>query len=119
MTFMSHNLPRYLRTLRLQSALSQADLALLLGLKSDSTVSKFERGKIHPSLRNAIALEFIFDVRLREPFPRLVDDIEDAVGRQAAKLDRKLAGRSDTRTQAKRRHLLSMAARVREEPDLP
>jgi transcriptional regulator with XRE-family HTH domain len=103
----------YLRFHRKQWALSQGQLAQLVGLKARSVVSSYEFGKSTPDLRFALALQFVFGVPLEALYPTLSEEIEDEVIRNAAALDEACRGRNDAtaaRVGEFLRHMLSRAS---------
>lgn len=102
----------YLSLHRKRWALSQRELALLLGHASRSVVSRLELGHGRPSLRFAVRCEAVFGVRVAELFPDLVDEHHDAVMRQAAHLDLQVRGRTDAGSARKRALLLEIVGRV-------
>ena len=61
-------LTNYIRTFRRRSGLSQGDVAALLGLKNDTTVSRYEAGEFLPSLEGALTLSLLFDVLIADLF---------------------------------------------------
>lgn len=107
---MSHR--NYLSLHRKRWALSQRELALLLGHASRSVVSRLELGHGRPSLPFVIRCEAVFGVRVSDLFPDLFDDNHDVVMRQAAHLDLQLRGRTDAGAARKRALLLNMVGRT-------
>tara|TARA_R110002020_G_scaffold416005_1_gene625238 strand:- start:102 stop:443 length:342 start_codon:yes stop_codon:yes gene_type:complete len=107
---MSHR--NYLSLHRKRWALSQRELALLLGHASRSVISRLELGQGRPSLPFAIRCEAIFGVRVAELFPDLFEEHHDAVMRQAAHLDLEVRGRTDAGSARKRALLLEIIGRV-------
>src|SRR3954447_25709975 len=68
-------LPNYLRSHRKKSGLSQDELALLLGCRSGTKVSRYENCIRKPELETLLALELLF----RKPASELFGGINDAV----------------------------------------
>lgn len=101
---MSHT--NYLSRHRKRWALSQRELALLLGQASRSSVSRLELGAGQPSLRFVVRCELIFGVSAAELFPQLYEQNHDLVMRRAARLDTHLRDRADA-SSARKRELLS------------
>lgn len=101
----------YVRRTRRRWALSQSELALLLGT-SQSIVSRLEGGESIPDATLAFRLQVVFGHSPRALFPGLYGSVEDAVMAKAAKLDRSLGERQDYATQTKRRLLTAMAHRA-------
>ena len=102
----------YLSHHRKRWALSQRELALLLGHASRSVVSRLELGHGRPSLPFALRCEAVFGVRTADLFPDLCADHHEAVMRQAARLDRDLRGRPGAGAARKRALLLEMVGRA-------
>ena len=95
------SLSQYLHTHRLRSALSEQELANLLGLKSASTISRFENGLRSPTIEAALACQILFDVTPAELFPKLYANVEEAVMRKTHVLYQKLQGDPSPDTRAK------------------
>lgn len=102
----------YLGLHRKRWALSQRELALLLGQASRSVVSRLELGRGRPSLPFAIRCQAVFGVGIADLFPELFEDNHDQVMRHAADLDLRLRGRTDAGSARKRALLLEIVARV-------
>jgi transcriptional regulator with XRE-family HTH domain len=100
--------------LRRKHALSQAELAGLLGV-DQTTVSRLEQspGDTTQNLRLdlAFALQAVFGKRPGELFAVLLNEVEDAVMLRAAALDRTLDGRNDRASEHKRALLSDMVRR--------
>ena len=84
-----------LRRHRKQWALTQQQVAELIGLRARSVVSSYELGHGTPNLRSALAFQLVFGVPLTALYPNLSEDIEDAVMRKALTLDEVHRGRND------------------------
>jgi transcriptional regulator with XRE-family HTH domain len=95
------SLSQYLHTHRLRSALSEQELANLLGLKSASAISRFETGARSPTIAAALACQVLFDVTPAALFPKLYANVEEAVMRNAHVLYQKLQGNPSPGTRAK------------------
>ncbi|GAA0325951.1 hypothetical protein GCM10009087_40350 [Sphingomonas oligophenolica] len=93
------------------SALTQEEIAGLLNV-SQSTVSRLELEGSSPTLELALGLQVIFGVQPRVLFSTLYAEIEDAVMRRAAVLDKKLRHMNDLVSEKKKRHLASMSKRA-------
>src|SRR5437588_10316391 len=76
---MAQPLPTYLRTHRRKWALSQRELALLLGGSSRSTISQYETLVRTPHREALIGLEFIFSGQSSQLFPTIELSIIRAV----------------------------------------
>lgn len=102
----------HLRRHRRQWALSQEQVALLLGLRARSIVSKYERGRGTPQLRYALAYQFVFGVRLEDLFPDLSRDVVDRVMQAAARLDEQSRDQGDPAAQRRAEFLRAMIRRA-------
>ena len=89
----NRKLPNYLRACRKRAALSQEDLAFLLGCESGTKVSRYELFRRQPTLSTVCALEAIFG----EPARELFAGVYEAAERQAAERARQLLDRVHTR----------------------
>ncbi len=85
----THN---YLRTHRKRTGLTQDELALLLGCKSGTKVSRYERLTREPNLETAFACQAIFGVPAHELFPGLYQNVEQIIKKRAELLKEKLGG---------------------------
>jgi transcriptional regulator with XRE-family HTH domain len=106
----SSQLPNYLRTHRKRVALSQDDVAFLLGTKSGAKVCRYERFVRDPSLETIIALEVVLQKPVKELFAGLYEKIERKVAARAKSLASRRNSRKPNR-QTLRRHqaLLNLA----------
>jgi transcriptional regulator with XRE-family HTH domain len=82
----SSQLPNYLLSNRKRLALSQDEVAFLLGTKSGAKVSRYERFTRMPSLETALAFEVIFQRAPSELFGGLYQQIEQEVAARAKAL---------------------------------
>ncbi len=85
----THN---YLRTHRKRTGLTQDELALLLGCKSGTKVSRYERLTREPNLETAFACQAIFGVPAHELFPGIYQNVEQIIKKRAEQLKEKLGG---------------------------
>jgi transcriptional regulator with XRE-family HTH domain len=83
---MTRRLDNYLRSHRKHRALSQDDVARLIGARCGSTVSRYESFARRPSLEMAVAFALVLDVPLRELFVGLHEQVEMRVRRRARAL---------------------------------
>ena len=102
----------YLSLHRKRWALSQRELALLLGHQSRSVVSRLELGRGRPSLPFVLRCETVFGVGMAELFPDLADETHEVVMRQAAQLDLQVRDKTDAASARKRALLLEMVERI-------
>ncbi|MBI5450143.1 MAG: helix-turn-helix transcriptional regulator [Gammaproteobacteria bacterium] len=92
---MSSHVHSYLRTHRREWALTQKELALLLGRASSTYISRIEQGKRAPSTDIVLACEVLFAVSPKEMFPKLYSHNEEAVMARAAKFFASLEKETD------------------------
>lgn len=98
----------YLRTHRRKWALTQKELAFLLGRKSSTQVSRLEKGKRIPSMDIVLACEVLFGLTPRSFFPKLYADIEEIVLVRAAMLYKRL-DKETSRVAMRKKEFLSAA----------
>jgi DNA-binding XRE family transcriptional regulator len=103
---MSHN---HLRRYRKRGALTQEEIAFLVGAACGTKVSRHERSARPPSLQTALAYQAIFRVPIHELFPRDYRDAVAAVKGRAARLSRNVARRPDGRRTPFKQQLLASA----------
>ena len=106
----SAQLSNYLKANRKRLALSQDDVAFLLGAKGGAKVCRYERFVREPSLQTALAYEVIFKTSVSELFGGLYENIEKEVAERAKILSAKSGGRPGAQTLRKREALLALAA---------
>ena len=93
----------YLRALRRRSALSQEDVAFLLGAFTGTRVSRHETGASAPPLEVALAYEVIFGAGIAEIYEDELLRIAEHVRKRARTLHESLAHRlKDPRRKEKR-----------------
>jgi transcriptional regulator with XRE-family HTH domain len=109
----SDPLDSYLRMHRKRQALSQEDVALLVGAGSAGTIARYELGRREPSLETALALEALFGVPVAELFAGRFNKVEQSVASRAkAEIARvRSAGISPAAT-AKLKFLTALAGRA-------
>lgn len=76
----------YLRSHRRKWAITQRELAFLLGHKSPTHISRLEQGKRTPSKDIVFACEVLFGIPARSCFPKLYAEVEETVLARAATL---------------------------------
>ena len=105
----SPQLPNYLRANRKRLALSQDEVAFLLGAQSGTQACRHERFVRAPSLETALAYEVIFKRSVSELFGGLYQKVEGEVAERAKMLiDRK--DRKANRQSARKREALTELA---------
>jgi transcriptional regulator with XRE-family HTH domain len=102
----THSLFNLLLKYRKRSALSQEEVAFLLGVQSGAKVCRYERFLREPGLRTALAFEALFDCPISELFPRLFAKAQKEVKVRAKKLEQKSFHGSSTRLIARKRQAL-------------
>src|SRR3546814_12207003 len=105
-------LRNYLRSWRMRWALSQKQLAHLLGFQTCAHLSKYEHDQRLPSLRSALACEIIFGVPVSTLFEGLHADVEEEVMRRANALFERVGLRTDAAGSRQRELLMAMLARA-------
>jgi transcriptional regulator with XRE-family HTH domain len=103
-------LQNYLLKNRKQLALSQEDVAYLLGRQGGAKISRYERFTREPSLQTALALEVIFQRSTSELFSGLYRKIEAEVMARAKVLADKKHGQKSNRLTDRRRKILNNIA---------
>jgi transcriptional regulator with XRE-family HTH domain len=81
-------LPSYWRTYRKRNALTQRELARLLGSSYGSKVSRYERAARLPTLDTLIAYEILFKVPWRELLPGEYNRVYKQIRERAQALSR-------------------------------
>lgn len=82
----------YLRTFRKRSGLTQAELAFLVGQKSGTQFSRFERLKRIPNAETLIAIMIVFRESPQELFPALFESVAKEVRDRATTLHEEIQG---------------------------
>src|SRR2546423_4718168 len=98
----SSQLPNYLRANRKRLALSQDEVAFLLGSQSGAKVCRYERFVREPSLATALAYEAIFKRSVSELFGGSYQKVEREVAKHAKTLKARNGGRPGAQTSRKR-----------------
>lgn len=87
---MAYQLPHYVRRHRLRAALTQREMAHLLGCQSPATVCQYEAEKREPDLRTALAYQVAFGVPVEKLFPGIHREVEQDVLKRADRLSKQL-----------------------------
>jgi DNA-binding XRE family transcriptional regulator len=93
---MANHLPHYVRRHRLRAALTQREMAHLLGCQSPATVCQYEAHKREPDLRTAFAYQVAFGQPVDALFPGIYREVEQEVISRAHRLSEQLTGADDT-----------------------
>lgn len=104
------SLPNYLRANRKRLALSQEDVAFLLGKEGGAKVSRYERFAREPNLETALACELIFQRAVCELFSGLYQRIEREVAARAKILVAKTAQEKPSRHTTRKQQTLKALA---------
>ena len=80
----------YLRTHRKRCGLTQDEVAFLLGCRTGTKVSRFERLARKPNLATALACKVVFGIPAHELFPRAHAEVEKEVAERARALANRL-----------------------------
>jgi hypothetical protein len=110
-THMSSNpFPNYLRANRKRLALSQDDVAYLLGTETGAKVCRHERFLREPELGTALAYEVIFQRAVCELFDGLYRKIEQQVAARANTLATRTDQHKPSQRSARKRQTLTRIA---------
>jgi DNA-binding XRE family transcriptional regulator len=96
----------YLRALRKRSALSQDDIAFLLGTFTGSRVSRHETGACAPPIEVALAYEVIFGAGIAEIYEDEVLEIAMHIAKRARTLHESLGHRLNDPLRTEKRSAL-------------
>jgi len=102
----------FVRAHRRRWGLSQAELAMLLGIVSSTTVSRIERSVRTPTSTVMIACCILFGLPAPELFGSLHEEIEEVVGTAAKNLYDALKGMTDKSSIRKREFLEEVLSRL-------
>ena len=109
----STSLPNYLRANRKRLALSQDEVAFLLGTKSGAKVCRYERFIREPNLKTALAYEAIFQRSVSELFSGLYRKAEQDVAERAKTLtENPQPAKATAQTARKREALAALVSRA-------
>ena len=111
------SLPHYLLTERKRWALTQQQVAFLLGSKTGGKISRYECQARVPLLKTALACEAIFGVPVRTLFRGMYETIEEQVIKQAYLLYQELEHRTDLDGLKNVELLKEMLARATKKPN--
>jgi len=107
---MSHKLENYLRTHRRRAGLTQDEVAFLLGCKSGTKVSRYERFRRRPPLETVFAYEVIFRAPARELLAGTYQRVERTAVRRARLLAQTLRGGKQNRLTTRKLAALNAVA---------
>ncbi len=104
-------LSNYLRSNRKRLALSQKDVAFLLGTRNGDKVCRYERFVRVPNLATALAYEVVFQKPTSDLFVGLHQQVQQKVAARAKVLSHKMDRNKPNRRTAIRRQLLTTIAK--------
>jgi hypothetical protein len=105
----SGRLPNYLLSHRKRTALSQTEVAFLLGVKSGAKVCRHERFTLEPGLQSALAYEAIYQRPISDLFPGLVEKVRGDVNARVKILkEKELRSNTNALTTRKRQSLAAI-----------
>jgi len=103
-------LPNYLRSNRKRLALSQEEVAFLLGCDTGQAACRHERFARAPTLATALAYEAIYRKSVRELFAGLYQKIEEEVAARAKALGSRKNFQKPNRQSARKRQAVANIA---------
>ncbi len=106
------SLPSYIKAERLKWSLSQKQIAVLLGSKGTSHISRHELYQTLPKLETAIAYEIIFGLPLKTLFRGKYEAIEEKVMTHAYRLYLTVENRRDEAGKKKAKLFKEMLGRA-------
>jgi len=86
----SDQIANYLQVLRRKSGFSQSDLTLVLGIVTESQLSRHERSVSTPDLHTALAYEALFHKPVAAIFPGLYRKVSAGIEDRLVRLERLL-----------------------------
>jgi DNA-binding XRE family transcriptional regulator len=102
----------YLLSYRKRSALSQVDVAFLLGVHSSAKVCKHERFTQEPSLQTALAYEAIYRKPVSELFPGLFEKVQAEVKARAGTMEHMTFARNSAPIAKRKRETIATITRI-------
>ena len=96
----------YLRANRKRLALSQEEVAFLLGAEKGGKVCRYERFFREPGLQTALAYEAVFRTSVSALFPALYEKMEKEVAARAKTLASRIQRRRPTRSNDRKQQTL-------------
>ena len=105
-------LPNYLRTTRKRTALSQEEVAFLLGKRGGAKVCRYELFTCKPELETILAFEAIYQKPASELFAGLYQEVQRKVAARARVLAHKIErGKSKRRAALRRQTLINITSK--------
>lgn len=109
------SLNNYIEMYRRRSALSQTELAVLIGADGPGPISRMEKGDRIPTLEELLALEVICEQPIQKLFAGVAEGVSDNLAVRAAAL---LEGTSDARPDARLARKLEVLSRLARQDDV-
>lgn len=106
----SSQLPNYLRAHRKRMALSQREIAFLLGVEYGTKVCRYECFSREPRFRTILAMEAIFQCPAHQIFAGVFRQIERDVAARAKVLLKRLKNPKSNQRVARKRQILERLA---------
>jgi transcriptional regulator with XRE-family HTH domain len=117
---MAPRIKSYLRTYRKRAALTQGELAFLLGCKSGTKVSRYERLSREPNLQTALACQAIFGVPAHELFPGVYAEVEQLLAKRVQRLSERVKAKQPNAADKRKAELFrDIASRSRSARTIP
>jgi len=110
-------LQNYLRTHRRRHGLSQADIAMLLGVVSGTKVSRYENLARMPSVDTVFAFEIVFNQPASELFAGRYHAVRLAIQERARRMAEQLTARPNAQSSKAFRKLALLRSIVEPKPD--
>ncbi len=99
----SHRLSNYLRSSRKRLALSQEEVAFLMGKRGGTKICRYERFLREPNLKTALAFEIIYGKPVSELFAGVREKLAQEIGHRAKIMSHRVnVHKSDKRSQRKK-----------------
>ncbi len=95
MTPVSRRFNNYLRLYRRKNGLSQKEMAHLMGYKTTTSISNYERGSKMPQLTNLLKLEIILHTPIAFLFRDHFEELKREVRQKEKMLHKKLSRRDE------------------------
>lgn len=91
----------------MRAALTQKEMAQLLGCRSSATICQYEARKREPDLRTALAYQVIFGIAVDELFPGIYQEVEKNVQLRAEGLAEQVRSDDNNPALAHKRQAIS------------
>jgi transcriptional regulator with XRE-family HTH domain len=105
----------YLQSNRKRLALSQDEVAFLIGARGGAKISRYERFSREPSLKTVLALQVIYQTPISELFSSMHKNIEKEVAKRAKILSYRKDLKPTTASKRKREAIKALANLINNE----